>query len=295
MEARLKKIVAKILKKWQAFLILVILLAAVILIGSYLLGSFIVQMNYEAEIQSYKSQITDLTLDLEQYSANTKAFVRIQNQYRTYTNDIVKLLYSKESYLGTGGSGDDLVIDDNITSIFLLRQAVENQQDNLFMMGQVKDYLVARKQFVESFPFIWPILISGVPEITSGYGVRMNDLHRPTDDGIHYHAGIDINGERGDDIVGTAKGRVYQVWDESTALGMHPTYGKLTILIHDYDFKTYYGHQEKIIVRIGQVIERGQKIGEMGDSGLSYGVHLHYEVRKDNIAVDPMNFLSTNY
>lgn len=291
----MKKIVAKILKKWQAFLIIVILLSILVLVGSYLLGSFIVQMNYEVEIQSYKAQINDLILEVDQYAANTNAFVRIQNQYRTYTVDIVRLLYSKESYLGTGGAGDDLVINDDITSIFLLRQAVENQKDNLFMMGQVKDYLVARKQFVESFPFIWPIKLVGVPEITSGWGVRMNELHELADEGIHYHAGIDINGKKGDDIVATAKGRVYQVWDETTSLGLHPIYGRLIILSHDYGFKTYYGHQNKIIVKRGQIVERAQKIGEMGNSGKSYGVHIHYEVRKDNIAVDPMNFLGVNY
>ncbi len=155
----MKRIVARILKGWQTFLVLLVLSLAGLSVGSYFITSFIVTKKTETEIQSYKALIVDYELEITQYQNNTKSFIRIQEQYGEYTNEIVKLLYNKESYLGTGGSGDDLIIDDSTTNIFLLKQAVNSQQDNLFMMGQVKEYLVARKQFVESFPFIWPIKI----------------------------------------------------------------------------------------------------------------------------------------
>lgn len=291
----MKKLVAKILVRWRIFLITITIIIIATFIGSYLLGSFIVQKNYEAEVQSYKAEVEGLNLQIHHYTTEVKSFIDIQEKYRAYTNEIVELLYSKESYLGTGGSGGQLNVNGDVSSIFLLKQAVDQQKDNLSVMAQVKDYLIARKQFTESFPFIWPIRLTGVPEITSGFGVRMNSVFKPGAKGIHFHAGIDIRGKRGEDIIATGKGRIYQVWDEDTSLGLHPLYGRLVIIEHAYGFKTYYGHLNKIIVKMGQVVTRGQKIGEMGDSGDSYGVHLHYEVRKDDIAIDPMNFLSTNY
>ena len=67
-------------------------------------------------------------------------------------------------------------------------------------------------------------------------------------------------------------------------------YGRHVIIDHGFSYKTMYAHMEKIVVKKGQTVKRGDVIGYLGNTGLSTGPHLHYEVRKNEKPVDPINF-----
>jgi lipoprotein NlpD len=96
--------------------------------------------------------------------------------------------------------------------------------------------------------------------------------------------GIDVGGRRGQDVVAAASGTV--VYQGSGLRG----YGQLIIVKHNVDFLSAYAHCDKIVVREGDVIKRGQKIAEMGSTGTD-GVKLHFEIRHRGTPVDPLDFL----
>jgi murein DD-endopeptidase MepM/ murein hydrolase activator NlpD len=123
-------------------------------------------------------------------------------------------------------------------------------------------------------------------EFTSGFGVRSDPFHA----GAAMHPGIDLAGQYGTPIYATADGTVLRSgWNSGG-------YGNLVEIDHGRGITTRYGHMSAILVSAGQHITRGQQIGRMGSTGRSTGNHLHYEVRIDGRAVNPIPFMkSTDY
>ena len=119
---------------------------------------------------------------------------------------------------------------------------------------------------------------------TSGYGVRSD----PFRGAAAMHAGIDLAGPMGTPIYATADGVV------STAEYNSGGYGKLVKINHGRGIETRYGHLSSMAVAPGQRVTRGQVIGRMGSTGRSTGSHLHYEVRIDGRAVNPVPFMQSN-
>ena len=121
-------------------------------------------------------------------------------------------------------------------------------------------------------------------EFTSGYGTRTD----PFRGGAARHQGIDLAAPIGTPIYATADGIVVAAgWNSGG-------YGNLIKVDHGRGIETRYGHLSAILVRAGQRIVRGQQIGRMGSTGRSTGSHLHYEVRIDGRAVNPIPFMKSN-
>jgi murein DD-endopeptidase MepM/ murein hydrolase activator NlpD len=121
---------------------------------------------------------------------------------------------------------------------------------------------------------------------TSGFGVRSDPFHA----GAAMHPGIDLSGSYGTPIYATADGTVLRAgWNSGG-------YGNLVEIDHGRGITTRYGHMSAILVSGGQHVRRGEQIGRMGSTGRSTGNHLHYEVRIDGRAVNPIPFMkSTDY
>src|SRR3954451_23243626 len=123
-------------------------------------------------------------------------------------------------------------------------------------------------------------------EFTSGFGTRSDPFHA----GAAFHPGIDLAGTYGTPIYATADGTVMHAgWNSGG-------YGNLVEVDHGRGITTRYGHMSAILVSPGDHITRGQQVGRMGSTGRSTGNHLHYEVRIDGRAVNPIPFMkSTDY
>ena len=109
---------------------------------------------------------------------------------------------------------------------------------------------------------------------TSGFGPRWGRMHNSTD----------FAGPIGTPIYSTADGVV-------TEAGWSSGYGRLIKIQHEFGIETRYAHLNKIRVNVGQRVSRGERIGDMGNSGRSTGPHLHYEVRIGGRPVNPMTYI----
>ena len=117
--------------------------------------------------------------------------------------------------------------------------------------------------------------------ISSGFGMRMN----PGNKQKTLHQGIDIRAKMGTPVLSTGKGKV-------TKAGFNPKAGKYVMIEHEGNYTTKYFHLSDILVSAMDVVSEGQVIGKVGNSGMSMGPHLHYEVLKDEIPVDPRGVIN---
>ncbi|MBI2646489.1 MAG: M23 family metallopeptidase [Deltaproteobacteria bacterium] len=129
-------------------------------------------------------------------------------------------------------------------------------------------------------------LLTSVPSVkpAQGYVTSRFGFRRAPAGSWQMHKGIDIAANYGTKVVAPADGLVEVV-------GYSPGYGRHVVLDHGYGVKTIFAHASKTLVKAGQLIKRGTKIALVGRSGHVRGVHLHYEIRVDNVPVDPSDFI----
>jgi murein DD-endopeptidase MepM/ murein hydrolase activator NlpD len=145
--------------------------------------------------------------------------------------------------------------------------------DNLISLAQDKAIRLA------AIPAISPIAEKNIKQLASGYGYRLHPLYRT----LKMHNGIDLTAPTGTAVYSTGNGVVVSVANTHD-------YGKNVTVDHGYGYKTIYAHLDKISVKKGQRLLRGDAIGEVGSTGRSTAPHLHYEVRKNNKTENPINY-----
>ncbi len=118
--------------------------------------------------------------------------------------------------------------------------------------------------------------------ITSKFGYRIH----PTLKRREFHRGLDMKAKLKTPVHATADGIV-----EWAGYHKRSGFGNLIILAHVYGFKTYYGHLNRVVVKSGKFVKKGELIGYTGNSGLSNGPHLHYEIRFIQRALNPIYFV----
>lgn len=117
-------------------------------------------------------------------------------------------------------------------------------------------------------------LMKGV--VSSKFGMRTHPVLKVR----RHHDGLDFSAKKGTPVYATADGVIKHA-------SRNGGYGNMVIISHKYGFETRYGHLNKYVVRKGQKVKRGDKIGEVGNTGLTTASHLHYEVKHNGKVVDP--------
>lgn len=156
----------------------------------------------------------------------------------------------------------------------LVRQAELQRQSFSHLEQAFRDSI----QYRDHLPSIWPVSPSLV-YISSSFGYRID----PYTGRRRLHNGVDFAGRTGTPVMATANGIVRRATQGRYI-------GKVIQIDHLYGYATLYGHLNKILVKEGQHVTRGQIIGELGNSGRSTGPHLHYSVFQDGRAIDPLDF-----
>lgn len=130
--------------------------------------------------------------------------------------------------------------------------------------------------------------LESTPSIMPAFGYISSSFSRsrlhPILDRARPHTGMDIAARHGTPIQAAAKGRVVYA-------GTRGNYGRMVEIDHGYGYVTRYAHASRLLVRVGQQVKRGDKIAEVGSSGLSTGPHLHYEVLQNGRSVNPSHYV----
>lgn len=165
----------------------------------------------------------------------------------------------------------------------IYRQTVSLQEESkrrIESYNKILNYIDDERTLYRATPNIWPC--SG--HVTSNFGFRIHPMYYSNE----FHSGLDIANRKNTPICATADGTIrFCEWQ--------PGFGRLIILDHKCGYRTYYGHLEKILVKKGDFIRRGQLVGLMGSTGTSTGSHLHYEVQYNGRATNPGRFLKNTY
>ena len=181
---------------------------------------------------------------------------------------------------GEPGSGGQGGVDKRPQAADLLQlakdikaNAAAREESLTSLKGAIED----KKSRLAATPSIWP----ADGEVTSRFGWR----NSPFGYGSSYHSGLDIADSTGTPIYAAADGVV-------TMNEWYGGYGNAVMIDHGNGIETLYAHNTTNLVTPGQRVKKGQHIANMGSTGNSTGSHLHYEVRINGTAVDPMRFLN---
>ncbi|MBC6443154.1 MAG: peptidoglycan DD-metalloendopeptidase family protein [Rhodobacteraceae bacterium] len=177
----------------------------------------------------------------------------------------------RKTYVGTGGPKGVLSVSTRDASILESNSSTRRIFERL-------DRVAVTSMAVKNLPLAFPV--RGAYRHTSGFGYRRD----PKTGGIRFHSGTDLAGARGTPIVATGDGVV-------SFAGRQGAYGMLVKIRHAQGFETFYAHLNAVRVKKGQRVSHGDRIGDMGASGRSTGVHLHYEVHLNGKALNPAKFM----
>ena len=158
-----------------------------------------------------------------------------------------------------------------------LASVVRLIQDRERKLDILQDIIVEKDLTAQALPAGWPVR-SGY--ISSDYGFRIHPVRRVR----LFHEGVDLASPRGAPVLAVADGIV-------TFSGRKGGYGNVIDIRHIDGLVTRYGHNSANLVRVGQMVRQGQKIGTVGATGTATGPHVHFEVRKDDQPINPMPYL----
>jgi len=184
----------------------------------------------------------------------------------------------EDSLGGRGGPRTDLV-EKFYDEESLLNQLNSLEKKSFSLRGEfdeLQEYYSSRNILLSSSPSILPVI--GYP--SDRFGMRKD----PFTGKNSFHPGIDFSAPLGMKVVATADG-------VTSFSGRQSNYGRLVILEHRFGLTTKYGHLRKMVVNPGQFVRKGEVIGYVGATGRATGPHLHYEVRLNGRALNPLRFL----
>lgn len=178
--------------------------------------------------------------------------------------------------LGRGGPDDDFGDDLAAAALATVQMLADELPARFQELETLRATVVARNHRLAHTPSIWPA--SG--RVSSEYGTRRH----PITGNVQVHRGIDVAAPVGTPVYATAAGKVVFAGDRGG-------YGLTVVIDHGYGLQTLYAHNSRLLVSVGDVVERGHKIAEVGSTGLSTGPHVHYEVHLNGEAVNPRTYL----
>lgn len=202
-----------------------------------------------------------------------------ENVFTVFRNFISDLLIEKQKTIPKEEEEILPVVNAADLSIELLsfEMSVEELQDDTSAEQFVLPGATADTSL--NFPHTTPLY--GV--ITSPFGYR----NHPILQSRSFHTGIDIAASEGSPIGAFADGVILQV-------GYNNVYGNFVLIGHGDTYRSFYGHSSKVFVKEGEKVTIGQKIANVGTTGLSTGPHLHFEVRQGEKRLDPAKFVIPN-
>ena len=260
-------------------ILLVIILSFPFIIMSYVSKSaLLIQMKKERTAQS--TQIASLNKQVGQFQQQIRRLKEFDVKLRIIAN--LENAEETDPFLGVGGISPSTREAEQEAEANL--QRMKTELDRLCTEAEFREksfrelysFLEGKKKQLACTPSIWPAR----GWLTSGFGYRID----PFTSLRQMHEGLDIANRRGTPINAPANGVVYRVFNNFG-------FGLMVEINHGYGIVTRYGHLSKSYVKVGQRVKRGERIAAIGNSGRATGPHLHYEVRLNNVPINPQNYI----
>lgn len=227
------------------------------------------------------------------YQALSSRFDSLQMAYNNVSErdkNIYKLLFESEPYTDTSNvARRELQVEQLSTmsnaelsrrfdeSLSRLEQHVVGQNSRMKLQ---KEYMASTSDEINRIPSIQPIDNKGLTLLTASFGKLIHPFYKSS----HQHRGVDYSVPVGTAVFATADGYVDRIENNGQSSGL-----SLQIQ-HSKRYETLYANLDKILVEPGRRVVRGDVIAFTGNSGLSFAPHLHYEVRQNGVAVNPLPF-----
>lgn len=218
------------------------------------------------------------------------------DSYKQKKEQQIKILEEKENELKTQNSMYSLQIKDKIKDIEELSSklddieeiiGIKNEDDNASLIKRVdmaKMSVGQKMHLLQVVPSGWPL--KEPSRITAKYGYRTHPVTRKR----QFHRGIDLKAARNTEVITTADGVARYVKSRNQG-----DFGRVIIIAHNNGFETVYAHLQKTLIKVGDVIKKGDVIALSGNSGRSTGPHLHYEVRQASRVYNPIDFMRWDF
>lgn len=152
---------------------------------------------------------------------------------------------------------------------------------SVLMLGPSDEAISDARLLLDHFAKALPDFIPLQGRISDGFGYREDPFTKEQ----QFHSGIDIAAPYGGDVRAAGAGKVVFV-------GRKGGYGKLVVIDHGYGITTYYGHASKLLVKEGQQVGKGEVIAKVGSTGRSTGPHLHFEIRINDVPINPLKYIT---
>ncbi|GAA5521187.1 peptidoglycan DD-metalloendopeptidase family protein [Aliifodinibius salicampi] len=239
----------------------------------------------KAENEALKKQLRTTQTTIDTLDQQVDQLAKADNEmYRSMLG--LETIPMDERKAGTGGADlySDFDIHSQETAEILKKTAqnLENLQRSISIQEssfeEIQSFYNENQKKMVHLPAIKPTQ----GDVVSGFGKRYHPILKYR----RQHDGLDFKANIGDQIYATGNGVVKHA-------GRKGTYGRLLIIDHGYGYETYYAHLSSFAkdIRPGTRVERGQLVAYSGNTGMSSGPHLHYEIHKDGSPLDPLNFL----
>ena len=241
--------------------------------------------------RKYKREITQMKLQYELLDKKMNNVVEVLEDIEQRDNKIYRVFFeanpltSEQRQSGFGGINryENLENFENSELIVSTSKKLDVLTKRLAIQSQSLDEIVQlaknKEALLEAIPAIQPVKNDDLKRTASGYGMRYHPIYKYR----KMHNGMDFSAPRGSEVFATGNAKVKKA-------RLTSGFGNLIILDHGFGYETYYAHLKDLNVRRGQTVKRGEIIGTVGNTGVSTGPHLHYEVRKDGRPTNPMNF-----
>lgn len=231
------------------------------------------KQEYERLSERYDS----LELVLENITAREKGVFRTLFETDPYDLDVEQSEERVALYEKNVSKSKRQLTSDLTQRINELSRKTDELENSWKRIKELGDNLGEKSK---NIPSIQPVLNKQLTLLTAGYGTILNPFYRT----LKSHQGIDYTVAEGSSVFATADGVVKEISDKSSTLG------KTIVIDHGNGYKTSYSHLLSVGVRRGQKVQRGDIIALSGNSGLSLAPHLHYEVRYNDLRIDPIHY-----
>jgi murein DD-endopeptidase MepM/ murein hydrolase activator NlpD len=274
-------------KVFKGFLFLITALAIsvvfIILVYAFI-GSPKERMQ-EREIAQYELQYQIMNDRLNQMQA-------LMDEMAERDDNIYRVIFEAEpipkSVRQAGYGGIDRYVEmegyENSELIIATRQKLDQIASQIYVQSksfdEVFDLAKNKEKMLASIPAIQPVRNLDLKRLSSFYGYRVDPVYKVK----KFHRGVDFSAPQGTPIYAPGTGKVIKV--KRSRRG----YGNQIEIDHGYGYITFYAHIKDFKVKKGDIVTRGQEIATIGNTGKSTAPHLHYEVRKDDRAVNPIYF-----